>query len=74
MLYNLKAEYTRKGIEPYKGVMNALGCSGKTARNKLNGTTSVTVPEACKIIEHSFKNDGLSIEYLFADVPQNKTA
>lgn len=31
MLNNLKSEYTRKGIEPYKGIMNALDCSEKTA-------------------------------------------
>lgn len=67
MLGNLKAEYTRRGITPYMGIMSALGCSEKTARNKLDSVTPVTVPEACKIIEHSFKGENLSIEYLFAE-------
>ena len=71
MLNNLKAEFVRKGIEPYKGVMSALSCAEKTARNKLNGVTPITVPEACKIIDHSFKDDGFRIEYLFKD---DKTA
>lgn len=74
MLNNLKAEYTRKGIEPYKGVMSALGCSEKTARNKLNGITAVTVPEACKIVEYTFKGEGLSIEYLFEDSEVKESA
>lgn len=67
MLSNLKAEFVRKGIEPYKGVMSALGCAEKTARNRLNGVTPFTVPEAHKIMECYFKNDGFSIWYLFED-------
>ncbi|MCI8403278.1 MAG: hypothetical protein HFE49_00080 [Clostridia bacterium] len=67
MLNNLKAEYVRKGIEPYKGIVEALKCTAKTARNKLNGESAVTVPEACKIIRHSFCNDDFTIEYLFSD-------
>ena len=67
MLNNLKAEYVRQGIEPYRGVMEDLKCSDKTARNKLNGCTAVTVSEAFIIIEKRFKGLGLSIEYLFQD-------
>ena len=65
MLNNLKAEYVRKGIKPYKGVMDSLGCSEKTARNKLNETCYVTVPEAFKIKATDFSDDNFSIEYLF---------
>lgn len=70
MLNNLKAEFTRKGMQPYKGVMQALGCSDKTARNKLNGRTPFTIPEAKKIIISYFPE--MSIEYLFAT--NNKSA
>lgn len=65
MLNNLKAEYMRKGIQPFRGVMEALNCSEKTARNKLNGVTELTISEATKIINNTFKDDGFSIEYLF---------
>lgn len=65
MLGNLNAEYARKGLIPYKQVMRALKCSEKTARNKLQEIYPVTVPEALKIMEADFKNDGFSIEYLF---------
>lgn len=68
MLNNLKAEYIRKGIEPYKGIVGALDCADKTARNKLSGASPVTVSEAFKIINYSFKNDDFSVEYLFKDV------
>lgn len=65
MLNNLRAEYIRKGITPYRGVMQALGCSEKTARNKLNGIYPVTVPEALKIIKKDFSDNDFQIEYLF---------
>ena len=74
MLLNLKAEYVRKNIEPYVGVMKSLGCSEKTARNKLNGITPVTVPEAVKIKEKDFAKDNFTIEYLFADIAAKDTA
>lgn len=67
MLSNLKAEYVRKNIDPNEGVMNALGCSPKTAYNKLNSITPVSVREAVKIIKHDFPNDGFTIDYLFED-------
>ncbi len=74
MLNNLKAEYMRKNIQPYKGIMGALGCSEKTARNKLNGATDVTITEAFKIINKNFKDDGLSLEYLFASDNQSASS
>ncbi|MEI3163033.1 MAG: hypothetical protein V8S74_06480 [Lachnospirales bacterium] len=67
MLSNLKAEYVRKNIDPNDGLMKALGCSMKTAYNKLNGITPITVPEAVKIIRKDFSKDNFSIDYLFAD-------
>lgn len=70
MLLNLKAEYARKGKSPCRGVKNALLCSERTARNKINGITDVSVSEALKIIDADFKEDGFSVEYLFADDTQ----
>lgn len=66
MLNNLCAELVRKGYKtPSEALVLALNCTPKTARNKLNGNTPVTVPEAVKIIEAFFKEDNFSIEYLF---------
>ena len=74
MLLNLKAEYARKNIEPNAAVMNAIGCTAKTAYNKLNGITPITVPEAVKIKEKDFSNDNFTIDYLFADISANESA
>jgi len=75
MLLNLKAEYARKGKDPYKSVKNALSCAEKTARNKINGITEMTVSEALCIIDTDFKENGFSVEYLFENTnttqPQN---
>jgi hypothetical protein len=65
MLNNLKAELVRKGYEPVQAVVAALECTEKTARNKLNGSSPVTVPEAVKIIERYFATEKLTIEFLF---------
>lgn len=68
MLNNLRAELVRKGIKnPAEAVAEALECTEKTARNKLDGITPVTVPEAVTIIERYFSTDKFSIEYLFAE-------
>lgn len=64
MLYNLKAEFIRKNINPTVGVQQALGCSEKTARNKIYERTETKVTEGVKIKNMFFP--GLSIEYLFA--------
>ena len=69
MLNNLRAELVRKGYHtPSEAITAALGCSPKTARNKLDGKSPVTVPEAVKIIETYFTGDNFTIEYLFAQV------
>ncbi len=66
MYKNLMAEYARKGVKPHLAVMEALKCSEKTARNKLKEITPITIPEAIKIRNFTFSNDGFSIEYLFS--------
>lgn len=46
MLNNLRAELVRKGFNtPSEAVADALNCTPKTARNKLDGISPVTVPE-----------------------------
>lgn len=49
MLSNLKAEFVRKNMDSVKALVDVLGCSEKTARNKLNCETEISVPEAIKI-------------------------
>lgn len=68
MLNNLRAELVRKGFTPSEAIADALDCTPKTARNKLDGISPVTVPEAVKIIEKYFADDDFTIEYLFAEV------
>ncbi len=75
MLTNLQAEFVRKNIKPHIGIMKALNCTDRTARNKINGVTPITVPEAVKIKEKWFKNDNFSVEWLFKNVKgTNKSA
>ena len=70
MLNNLKAELVRKGYdEPVEAVRLALDCTDRTARNKLNGSSPFTVPEAVKIKEKYFSTDTFSMEYLFVEAP-----
>lgn len=67
MTNNLVAELIKLGIAPRnvaKEVANTIGSSEKTARNKLNGVTEWTVPEAMKINDKYFGGKQ-SIEYLF---------
>ena len=64
MLNNLKAEYVRKGLNPRDRVMAILKCSEKTARNKLEEKTPLTLPEAEKIRDADF--EGFTLDYLFA--------
>lgn len=72
MLNNLRAELARKGIKALpEAVAEAIGCTPKTARNKLDGLTPVTVPEAVAIIEKYFPNDNFTIEYLFTEFPES---
>ena len=74
MLNNLKAEYVRKGITPYKAVMKTLECSERTARNKLEEKYPITIPEALKIRNTDFAQDNFSLEYLFESSNEQKTA
>lgn len=60
---NLSAEMARFGVSVYN-VQAVLGCSEKTARNKVNGSTEFTVAEAMKLRDAYFP--GLRLEYLFA--------
>lgn len=67
MLTNLMAELARKGYRtPAQAVSKALGCTEKTARNKVEGRSPITVPEAVTIIQEYFAEDSFTIEYLFA--------
>lgn len=67
MTRNLIAELVRLGIpanQVAKAVAKTVGISEKTARNKLNGVTEWTVPEAMKINDVYFGGKQ-SIEFLF---------
>lgn len=70
---NLKAEMKRYEIS-VADVAALLGCAEKTVRNKLNGQSSFSVPEAFKIKNTLFPS--LTVEYLFfsGDGRTNKTA
>ena len=59
---NLKAEMQRNGLT-VRDIMLTIGCSEKTARNKINGETDFTYPEAEKVRNDLFP--GLRMEYLF---------
>ena len=65
MLNNLRAELVRKGLTPTDAVAHAINCSIRTAKNKLDEKSDITVPEAVTIMEKYFVNDNFSIEYLF---------
>ena len=45
---NLKAEMQRNGLT-VKDIMATIGCSEKTARNKINRETDFTYPEAERV-------------------------
>ena len=59
---NLKAEMQRNGLT-VKDIMQTIDCSEKTARNKVNGETDFTYPEAEKVRNCLFP--GMRMEYLF---------
>lgn len=65
MLNNLKAELVRKELKPGAAICAAIGCTPKTAGEKLKGTRDFTVPEAFKIVNAYFLNDEFSWDYLF---------
>lgn len=61
---NLRAEFVRLNMSPHIGVANALDCSERVARNRLNRETRFTVDEAIKIREKYFPE--MTIDYLFS--------
>ena len=69
MTNNLIAELVKKGI-PATGAAKAIAAiinkSEKTARNKINGNTEWTLPEAMAV-NSVFFNGSQSLEYLFRD-------
>jgi hypothetical protein len=65
VLLNLKGELIKKGKDPVAAIISAIGCSEKTARNKLNGIHSFTIPEAIKISSFCFKDDKFEYAWLF---------
>ena len=62
VLRNLKAEMARSGVST-EMIMNVLGRSDKTTRDKINGKSGLYLSEAVKIRDALFP--GMSIEYLF---------
>ena len=50
---NLKAEMQRNGLT-VRDIMRTIGCSEKTARNKINGETDFTYPEAEEVRNRLF--------------------
>lgn len=60
---NLSAEMVRFGVT-IVDIQNLLGCTDKTVRNKMNGTTEFSVREALTVRDTFFP--GLRLEYLFA--------
>ena len=68
MLSNLKAELVRKNLVPEAAVKNAIGCTDKTARAKLNGDSDFTLTEAITIVNSYFADCNFSYEELFANI------
>ena len=68
---NLKAEMQRNGLTVWD-IVETIGCSEKTARNKINGETDFTYPEAVKVRNRLFP--GLRMEYLFHPDKPEKSA
>lgn len=68
MLSNLKAELVRKNLVPEAAVKNAIGCTDKTARAKLNGDSDFTLTEAITIVNSYFADCNFSYEELFKNI------
>lgn len=69
MLNNLRAELTRKGLDPEKAVEKVLGCTPKTAKAKTHGESDFSLSEALNIMSTYFKAEGFDFAYLFANEP-----
>lgn len=65
MLLILKGELIKKGREPVEAIMEAIQCSEKTARDKLDGKDTFSVPEALAVKKTFFGDDSFDIEWLF---------
>lgn len=63
MYENLRLELARKNITQ-EAVAKLIGCTEKTLRNKLNGTTDFTVSEAMLINDNILPEFGFG--YLFS--------
>lgn len=63
-MLNLKAEMLRANVF-YTDIAVFLGVCEKTARNKVGGTTKMTIEEALRIKKRFFKE--IDSDYLFAD-------
>ena len=66
MLHNLRVELVKQKLKPIPAIMEALGCSESTARNKLNGNTDITLPEAVKLVDAYFTDSDIALKVLFA--------
>ena len=66
MLRNLKAEMERYGVS-VRDISTLTGKTERSARDKVNGRATFTLPEAIKIRDTYFQ--GFSMEYLFAEEP-----
>lgn len=66
MLSNLKAELVRKNYSPAPTVAKVIGTTEKTARQKLDELSPISVEEALKIKNELFADDDFTLEYLFA--------
>lgn len=76
MTVNLIAELVKIGIPARlvaKEVAKTLNVNEKTARNKINGITDFTLPEAITINETYF-GGSQDVKYLFAKVASGATA
>lgn len=71
MTANLVAELIKKGIPAQrvaKEIAGTIGVTERTARNKINGITGFTVPEAVKINDVWFSGEQ-QLDYLFEEIP-----
>jgi hypothetical protein len=61
----LKGELIKRGENPTMAIIAAIGCSEKTARDKIRGKTEFTVREAAAIIDRYFPDEPPGIMEMF---------
>jgi hypothetical protein len=61
-----KAEVARRGLRPVDVVVVALGCSPKTAYNKVTGVTAFTLNETVMVRDKYFPE--MTLEELFLPI------